>query len=47
MEKLADVGITQEIMCKKVEDDIEIETAKVQVSAPVVKQEPVKKQYSS
>ncbi len=24
MEKLADVGITQEIMCKKVEDDIEM-----------------------
>ena len=47
MEKLADVGITQEIVCKKVEDDIEIETAKVQVSAPVVKQEPVKKQYPS
>ena len=47
MEKLEDVGITQEIVCKKVEDDIEIETAKVQVSAPVVKQEPVKKQYPS
>ena len=47
MEKLADVGITQEIVCKKVEDDIEIETAKVQVSTPVVKQEPVKKQYPS
>ena len=28
MEKLADVGITQEIVCKKVDDDIEIETAK-------------------
>ena len=47
MEKLEDVGITQEIVCKKVEDDIEIETAKVQVSTPVVKQEPVKKQYPS
>ena len=47
MEKLEDVGITQEIVCKKVEDDIEIETAKVQVNAPVVKQEPVKKQYPS
>ena len=47
VEKLKEVGINQEIVCKKVEENIAIETAKVQVAAPVVKQEPVKKQYPS
>ncbi len=47
IKKLKEVGINQEIVCKKVEDDIAIETAKVQVVATPVKQESVKKQYSS
>ena len=38
VEKLKEVGINQEIVCKKVEENIAIETAKVQVAAPVVKQ---------
>ena len=47
MEKLSEVGITQEIVCKKVEDDVAIETAKVEITPVPVKTEPVKKQYPS
>ena len=46
MEKLKDVGITQDVICKKVDENLAIETAKVEFSAPV-KQEPVKKSYPS